>query len=129
VAGAGAALDASDPVCAAEYFIDYWMGRGAWVHTPEPRKGPIIASIINVRGWGKALFDEPTSLETFSQLNVPVLYMMGKDSPASSLGVGRLLVRALPQVRVIEFEGLGHMGPVTHPNIVNEAVSRFLEGN
>ena len=127
VAGAGAALDAANPPAAAECFIDYWMGSGAWVRTPEPRKAPIIASIHNVRGWGKALFDEPTPLAAFSKLNIPVLYMMGKDSPASSRGVGRLLVRALPQVEVVEFEGLGHMGPVTHSNVVNEAISRFLE--
>ena len=127
VAGAAAALDASNPAAAAQCFIDYWMGGGAWVHTPEPRKGPIIASINNVRGWGRALFDEPTPLEAFSKLNVPVLYMMGKDSPASSRGVGRLLVRALPQVQVVEFEGLGHMGPVTHSKIVNEVISCFLE--
>ena len=73
------------------------------------------------------MFDEPTPLAAFSKLNIPVLYMMGKDSPASSRGVGRLLVRALPQVEVVEFEGLGHMGPVTHSNVVNEAISRFLE--
>ena len=127
VAEAAAALDAANPAAAAECFVDYWMGSGAWVHTPEPRKGPIIATINNVRGWGKALFDEPTPLEAFSKLNVPVLYMMGKDSPASSRGVGRLLVRALPQVQVVEFEGLGHMGPVTHSKVVNEAISRFLE--
>lgn len=126
VAGAAAALDAANPTGAAEYFIDYWMGRGAWVHTPEPRKGPISASIINVRGWGRALFDEPTPLAAFSKLNVPVLYMMGSDSPASSRGVGRLLVRALPQVQVVEFEGLGHMGPVTHSEVVNKVISRFL---
>jgi pimeloyl-ACP methyl ester carboxylesterase len=127
VAGAAAALDAANPAGAAECFIDYWMGRGAWAHMPEPRKGPIITSITNVRGWARALFDEPTPLEALSKLNVPVLYMMGKDSPASSQGVGRLLVRALPQVQVVEFEGLGHLGPVTHPEIVNAAISRFLD--
>jgi pimeloyl-ACP methyl ester carboxylesterase len=30
-------------------------------------------------------------------------------------------------VEVVEFEGLGHMGPVTHPEVVNEAISEFLE--
>jgi pimeloyl-ACP methyl ester carboxylesterase len=52
---------------------------------------------------------------------------MGKDSPVSSRGVGRLLTRVLPQLRLVEFEGLGHMGPITHPKIVNEAILRFVE--
>jgi pimeloyl-ACP methyl ester carboxylesterase len=127
VAGAAAALDAGDPAGAAEWFIDYWMGPGAWARTPEPRKGPIASSVVNVRGWAGALLDEPTPLETFATLDVPVLFMIGKDSPASSLGVARLLTKTLPRVEVIEFEGLGHMGPVTHSDVVNEAISRFLE--
>lgn len=127
VAGATAALDAANPAGAAECFIDFWMGNGAWDRTPEPRKGPIAASVTNVRRWAKALFEEPTPLAAFSRVNIPVLYMVGKDSPASSRGVARLLTRVLPQVHLIEFEGVGHMGPITHPEIVNEVISCFLE--
>jgi pimeloyl-ACP methyl ester carboxylesterase len=32
----------------------------------------------------------------------------------------------LPRVRVAEFKGLGHMGPVTHPETVNAAIAGFL---
>jgi pimeloyl-ACP methyl ester carboxylesterase len=127
VAGAIAALDAGDLFGAAERFIDFWMGNGTWAGTPKSRKGPISASVINVRGWARALFQQPTPLAAFSELNVPVLYMMGSDSPASSRGVGRLLMRTLPQVQVVEFNGMGHMGPITHPEAVNEAIARFLE--
>jgi len=127
VARAAAALDANDPARAAECFIDFWMGRGAWDRTPEPRKGPIADSVANVRGWANALFGEPTPLQAFAQLDVPVLYMIGKDSPASSRGVARILTRVLRRVEVVEFDGLGHMGPVTHPEIVNAAISGFLE--
>lgn len=124
---AAAALDANDPARAAECFIDFWMGPGAWARMPDLRKSPIVASIVNIRGWATALIGEPTPLQAFAGIEVPVLYMIGKDSPASSRGVARILTRALPRLEVIEFEGLGHMGPVTHPEIVNEAISGFLE--
>ena len=127
VARASAALDAGNPADAARCFIDYWMGAGAWDRTPEPRKEPIAGAIVNVRGWANALFGEPTPLEAFAALDAPVLYMTGKNSPASSTGVARLLTSVLPRVEVVQFEGLGHMGPVTHPEVVNEAISRFLE--
>lgn len=127
IAGSVAALQAGDAAGAARYFIDYWMGPGAWDRTPESRQGPILASIPNVAGWGAALLAEPTPLEAFSRLDVPVLYMIGKRSPASSLGVARLLTRTLPRLEVVEFERLGHMGPVTHPEVVNEVVSGFLD--
>jgi pimeloyl-ACP methyl ester carboxylesterase len=126
-AGAAAALDAGDLSGAAECFIDFWMGKGTWARTTESRKGPIAGSIVNIRGWARALFHEPTPLAAFSNLKVPVLYMMGSDSPASSRSVGQLLIRTLPRVQVVEFKGMGHMGPITHPEAVNEAISRFLE--
>lgn len=126
VARASTALDAGDQDAAAEHFIDYWMAPGAWRQTPEHRKPIIAASITNVRRWGHALFTEPTPLEAFRALDVPVLYMTGKCSTPSAHGVARLLTNTLPQVEVIEFEELGHMGPVTHPDAVNEVIARFL---
>jgi pimeloyl-ACP methyl ester carboxylesterase len=127
VAAAGAALDAGDPDAAAERFIDYWMGACAWSQTPATRKTAIAASVRSVRRWAHALFTEPTPLSAFRSLNVPVLYMTGKRSTPSALGVARLLATALPNVEIVEFETLGHMGPVTRPDLVNEAVRRFLE--
>ena len=121
------ALDAGDAARAAECFIDFWMGPGAWAGTPEPRKGPIAESVRGIRGWANALMNEPTPLAAFAALEVPVLYMIGQASPESSRGVARLLTPALPQVEVVEFPGLGHMAPLTHPDVINDAVDRFLE--
>ena len=42
-------------------------------------------------------------------------------------GVARILANALPRVDLVRFGELGHMGPVTHPERVNEAIARFLE--
>jgi pimeloyl-ACP methyl ester carboxylesterase len=129
VAGASRALQVGDLDGAAQCFIDYWMGAGTWARMPEARKEPIAASVRNVCGWRDALMKEPTPLAAFAQLDIPVLYMMGADSPASSRGVGRLLTKTLPRVEVVEFTGIGHMGPITHPQLVNQAIARFLEQN
>jgi pimeloyl-ACP methyl ester carboxylesterase len=56
-----------------------------------------------------------------------VLYMVGKRSTQSAHGVARLLANALPRVELVEFENLGHMGPITHPDPVNEVIRGFLE--
>ena len=94
---------------------------------PEARKPPLAESVVNVRRWAHALFNEPTPLAAFQSLDIPVLYMLGKSSTASAHGVARLLTKALPRVEVMAFDGLGHMGPITHPDPVNEAIARFLE--
>jgi pimeloyl-ACP methyl ester carboxylesterase len=127
VAAASTALDAGNEDAAAERFIDYWMGTSAWAQTPAQRKPPIAESVINVRRWAHALTTEPTRLAAFRGLDVPVLYMVGKRTTPSARGVARLLVGALPRVELLEFDKLGHMGPITHPDTVNEAIWHFLE--
>ncbi len=67
---------------------------------PEGRKAPIAASVANVRGWAKALFEEPTPLKTFSTLM----------SPSSTCSAP---IRPRPRI--------------THPDTVNAAIARFLE--
>ena len=127
VQAAGRALDDGDTARAAKHFIDYWMGPQGWDNTPDLKKGPIAASVVNVRRWGHALLTEPAALHAFKALDMPVLYMVGKLTTESALGVARLLTAVLPRVEVIEFDGLGHMGPITHPQLVNETIAAFLD--
>ena len=93
---------------------------------PEARQAAIAASMGNVGQWSRVLFAEPMPLRAFRALQVPVLYLVGAESPASSRGVARLLISVLPQVGVVELAGLGHMGPVTHPDIVNDRITDFI---
>jgi pimeloyl-ACP methyl ester carboxylesterase len=76
---------------------------------------------------GTRLVHRTTPLKAFRSLDVPVLYMVGKRSTPSARGAAGLLVSALPRVELVEFENLGHTGPVTHPDLVNEAIGQFLE--
>jgi pimeloyl-ACP methyl ester carboxylesterase len=127
VANVAAAIAAGNTDRAAELFIDYWAGVGAWRWIPDARKPAIVASMANAHHWGDALFGEPAPLGAFALLDIPVLYLVGKSSTPSALGVARLLTGALPRVEVVEFDGLGHMGPVTHPQTVNDVIAGFLE--
>jgi pimeloyl-ACP methyl ester carboxylesterase len=60
---------------------------------------------------------------------MPVPYLVGKRSTASAHGVAQLMSSALPRVRTVEFDELGHMGPISHPSLVNAEVKRFLESD
>lgn len=124
---AGEMLDAGKPDEAAGIFIDYWLHPGAWQQTPASRKPAIAASATNLPHWAHALFSETTPLAAFRKLDIPVLYMTGKRSTPAAHGVAQLLINALPRVEVVEFENLGHMGPVTHPDTVNPVIARFLD--
>ena len=125
---AGLAVERGDTHAAAQFFLDYWMGDGAWQRTPDDRKGPIAASMVNVRRWGHALTTDDASLAAFRSLDMPVLYMVGGHSPASAHAVADHLIQVLPNARIHEFPVLGHMGPVTHPDAVNDVIVRFVHG-
>lgn len=127
VAAAAAALDAGDKPLAAQCFIDYWMGPGSWDATPPERQPAISNSTANVRRWAHALMTEPTPLARFADLDMPVLLMTGARSTVSAHGVARRLLGVLPRAEHVVFEQLGHMGPITHSEPVNEAIDVFLQ--
>jgi pimeloyl-ACP methyl ester carboxylesterase len=81
-----------------------------------------------VKGEWEAVFGEPTPLDAFAELDVPVLYLTASASPASGRGVARLLTKVLPRVTAVEIDGVGHMAPVTHPDRVNALIERHLDG-
>jgi pimeloyl-ACP methyl ester carboxylesterase len=112
---------------AAERFIDYWMGAGAWANTPDKRRPAVINAMRKLTPEWNAVFHEPTPLAAFSRLAVETLYLVGTESPAASRGVARLLTRTLPNVTVVEIPGVGHMGPVTHPAQINAAIEAHLD--
>ncbi len=95
LAGAAAALDEGNPSGASECFIDFWMGRGTWARMPDSRKGPIAASITNIRQWAAALLDEPTPLTAFSNLEE---FRLVHDGPRVAGVVARR--RAAPDERI-----------------------------
>jgi pimeloyl-ACP methyl ester carboxylesterase len=40
--------------------------------------------------------------------------------------VARRLIKVLPNVTVVELADLGHMGPITDPDLVNRAIEDFM---
>jgi pimeloyl-ACP methyl ester carboxylesterase len=127
VGRAGPLLDAGDLHGAAREFINFWAGDGAWAAMPEKRHAALAESVRNLRRWGHALFNEPTRLETFARLEMPILYLVGEQTREPARGVATILSQVLPNVTVMELQGIGHMGPVTHPDAVNHVIIEFLE--
>ena len=121
------ALERGDTEALAERFIDYWMGPGSWAATPQARRPAIAEAGRNIAGWLHALLREPTPLAAFANLQVPILYLIGENTRESARGVARVLTRTLPRVTVQELKGMGHMAPVTHPDVVNPAIESFLD--
>ena len=125
-ADAAALIAVGDRSGAARRFIDYWMGPGTWERMPPARQAPIAASMDPIAHWARALAEEPTPQSAFRALDMPVLCMVGS--------VAGLVARCDPAARQDAAERhsgsnapvSGHMGPVTHPDVVNGAIAAFL---
>jgi pimeloyl-ACP methyl ester carboxylesterase len=111
---------------AAERFIDYWAGAGAWAATPAERRPRLVATMPSLPGGWNAAFSEPWTAERLRALDIPCLLMTGSRSTAAAHRAVRLLRETLPRAQVIELDGPGHLGPITHPERFDNAVEAFL---
>jgi pimeloyl-ACP methyl ester carboxylesterase len=119
-------VDAGDDEAAAQHFVEYWTGPGAWPKLPEVGRLAIANSMGKIRFEWATAFDPSFPTDQISALKMPVLLLTGSRSTAAARGVHRILQGLLPGAAVAEFSGLGHMGPVTHPEQVNEIIASFL---
>ncbi len=108
-------------------FVDWWNGRGAYASlAPEGRDA------FRNTGWKifqevASLMVDTTLLESYRTLSMPTLLLGGARSP---LPAGRVLERlesAMPNARRHVFEGLGHMAPISHADVVNTAIAAHIE--
>lgn len=120
------AVEQGDLATAAERFVDYWLGLGTWAALPEARRMPMMQSMRKVAAEWHAASNEPTPLAGFVSLDTPTLYLTGSLSPAPTREIAALLAPVLPRVELVELDGMGHMGPITHPERVNAAIEQYL---
>jgi len=111
---------------AARSFIDFWKHPGAFDAMAPARRAQILGTIECVGSWWRTLSEDPTPLSAFAGLTVPVLVMTGRDTRAAARCVAEALVAAVPGAQVVRFAGLGHMGPLTHPERVLAVIEGFL---
>ena len=119
-------IEAGENEKAAECFVDYWIGPGAWLATAEPAQAGIVKGIGKIRfEWGTG-FDPKCSPQQIQALSMPILLLMGARTTSPARGVVAVLRKLLPKADFVELNSLGHMGPVTHPDVVNREIIDFI---
>jgi pimeloyl-ACP methyl ester carboxylesterase len=117
----------SDPARAAACFIDYWCGRGSWDGMPERRRASVLASIGQLRcEWPAVLQGSMDLAELQATLPANTLLMRFEQTVRPSREVADILADAFPCWQLATVRDAGHMGPLTHPHLVNPIVREFL---
>jgi pimeloyl-ACP methyl ester carboxylesterase len=120
-------VEAGDLSAAAHRFLDYWIEPGAWAALPQARRDSLAASMPSVMPQWQAAFGEPAPLRAAASIAAPTLILTGTASKASSRAVVRLVASVIPNARTQALADVGHMAPVTHPDLVNPAIEEFLQ--
>jgi pimeloyl-ACP methyl ester carboxylesterase len=111
---------------AAQMFVDYWSGRGAWDALDERQQHAVRACMPKVAVEFEAAFADRAPLHAFERLTMPARLLAGEESPAPTRRIARTLARLMPAADLVELPGLGHMGPVTHPHELIDNLPAWL---
>jgi pimeloyl-ACP methyl ester carboxylesterase len=113
---------------AGEEFVDYWDRPGAWAAMREETRAGLGANMRLIRQVWDALLRDTVRLSDIAAIDVATLLLLGANSNRPTRALGDILVGALPRLRRIDMEGVGHMAPLTHPDRVNPLIDAFVSG-
>lgn len=111
---------------AAQTFVDYWSGSGAWDAVRPALQDGLIAWMPTASLEFAALFTEPTPAAAYTRLKIPALIVRGEHAPAPTRVVAEILPCLLPEAALEIVAGAGHMGPVTHAGEVSALIVRHI---
>ena len=111
---------------AAQTFIDFWSGAGAWDSLPDGKQASIATRMPAVLQQFDALFHEPLQSAQLALLRMPMLFISGARTVAVARAIAELLRLTLPRAQYEVLPAMGHMGPITHAAAVNQRLVEFL---
>ena len=112
---------------AAEVFVDYWSGQGAWQSVPARNKARIAGQMTKVAAEFKAIFGSGRRPEHYAAVTCPTLIIRGSASPEPARVAAEQLRAVIPNSELMTLPGLGHMAPVTHAERVNIHILGHIE--
>jgi len=111
---------------AAEQFIDYWNGPGSWNAMTADRQAQILRYVPKAGLDFRALFEESMPLVAYRRLRVPLLLLIGEHAPMPTEMIVRKLTGFMQPAGAMTIPGAGHMGPISHSDVVAEAIGNHI---
>lgn len=95
----------------------------------------MVASIQNVirttsresiAAGSRALADREDVVRRMSEIEAPTLLVVGQQDVISTVQEMRQMAESIPNARLVEIAGAGHMAPLESPTSVNSAIIQWL---
>jgi pimeloyl-ACP methyl ester carboxylesterase len=115
------------PERAAERFIDYWCGHGTWTASSPDRRCTFARLIALLpHEWNAVLEGQTTPAKCIAELPQDSLVIASAGTARPAREIVEMLLHARPDWKFASVCEGGHMAPVTHPQVVNPIIRRFL---
>jgi pimeloyl-ACP methyl ester carboxylesterase len=103
-------------------FVDYWGGDGAWTMLRDDARDEFRRVAWVLHEGVVTLATDTTPVSAYRAIDAPSLLMTGERTPVAARHVIRRLGEALPRSETVLVPKAGHMGPLTHGDVVNQAI-------
>jgi pimeloyl-ACP methyl ester carboxylesterase len=109
-----------------ERFVDYWSAPGAFARMRPALQDRLIRWAPKAPLDFHALINNPLAADAYTTLDIPTLILCGEHAPRPTRIIAHRLAELLPRGRVIVVPVAGHLGPITHPEIVSPLMARHI---
>ena len=117
---------AGTPEKGIEHYFDYWNGKGAWKKLDVSISDYVLAGAEKNCHEFDAILHGGMDLPKPENFSKPTLLIGGAESKPPPLRVIEILENCLPDSRSRLIDGAMHMSPITHGDIVNLEIKKFI---
>ncbi|WP_210211029.1 alpha/beta hydrolase [Mesorhizobium sp. M9A.F.Ca.ET.002.03.1.2] len=111
---------------AAACFVDYWNGPGTFAAMKPDLQAELVRFLSKASLDFHALIHEPTHVGEYSRFGFPVVILRGEHAPVPTRLIAQELVSRIPAAIGVIIPGAGHMGPMTHADVVADRLVRDI---
>ena len=108
-------------------FIDYRNGDGTWAALPSATKERFKVATDSTVAAFESNLSNPISLEDIRTIQMPALIMCGERTTVPDRRVTEILRAQMPRSRYAIIPGADHMSPLSHPELIANAVRDHVE--
>ena len=119
-------LEAGGPEAAWKGFLDFRNGPGSWEGYKEKTRNNFIARTEGHVANLHANINNKTSMAELAMIDVPTLAIRSERPTRFDLRMVELVAEAIPDYEFITLPDTEHMCPLTHPDLVAEAIDKHI---
>lgn len=116
------AMMRGDADAALTPYIDYWNGEGAWATMESELRNYILTTANKSAAEFKAIFDASNSVSELGSITVPTTIIRGGETRIPARRIAEIVAGRISESVFVTIPGAGHLSPITHPELVNEAI-------